>query len=191
MIACLVVSSRGSSNFSKSAGSAMPFGVGEVGPHHQAAGVATEAFRRSRGCRPPDRGRLGRTAEKLRSGARRACRRSRVRCGPCPGSCPCARACAEPNWRHARRPAPGGWRSDRTGCRRSAPRCVSTIGRSPYTFIHCHADMCHADGSGSCPQAGEMASKYQNGMMCSATVAPASLSRAQIGSKYGSPGERP
>ena len=30
------------------------------------------------------------------------------------------------------------------------------IGRSPYTFIHCHADMCHAPGSGSSPQAADM-----------------------------------
>ena len=64
-------------------------------------------------------------------------------------------------------------------------------GRSPYTFIHCHADMCHDAGSASWPQAGDKASKYQYGMMCSAIVTPASLSRDQMGSKYGSPGERP
>ena len=51
--------------------------------------------------------------------------------------------------------------------------------------------MCHDAGFGSWPHAGEIASKYQYGMMWSAIVTPASLSRDHTGSKYGSPGERP
>jgi len=52
-------------------------------------------------------------------------------------------------------------------------------------FIHCHADMCQAAGSGFSPHAGEMASKYQKGMMCRAMVTSASLSRAHTASKCG------
>ena len=51
--------------------------------------------------------------------------------------------------------------------------------------------MCQEAGSEVWPQGSERASKYQNGMMCRAIVTFASLSRDQIGSKYGSPGERP
>jgi len=50
-------------------------------------------------------------------------------------------------------------------------------------LFHCQADMCQLAGSGSWPQAGEMASKYQNGMMWKAATTPASASRDQTGSK--------